>query len=160
MIKKDCQKNIRSIGSLCGQLSQANIMIYHYENLKWWGRKNSSTSAEIDEWDRLSRIWCERRSAIKNNIDRFIKSKLTENRRNNSVKSQSPAPFQILPISLMIDMLTIENIKIYDLKKKKNKNGVKRASARLKALKEAIDKSIYSVILSKHYKLEPEARTF
>ncbi|NMB57141.1 hypothetical protein GYA19_04380 [Candidatus Beckwithbacteria bacterium] len=156
-----------SLGSLCSLLSEANIQIYKYENQKWWGRKeNKATDKEINEWDEISRSWNEKRSAIKNKIDQLLKELLINIKNDNfnqdtqiNTKNQNFS-FQILPISLMIDMMTIENIKIFDLSKKNNEEGIKKATSRRDALKESIDRSIKEILKTGVYDLKSEARTF
>ncbi len=152
-----------SLGLLCNKLSTANIMVYHYENRKWWDRKKvTSTSKMIDEWDKLSRTWCERRNKVKNEIDSLFASKInqkeTYNKRNDTRRKK--IPFQVLPLSLIIDMLTIENIKIYDLRKKKQLNLAKKAQIKKNGLIKLIDKTIEDVIKTGKYEFEPEVRTF
>jgi len=144
-------------------LSEANIQIYKYENQKWWGRKEGKASSEeINEWDQISRSWNEKRSAIKNKIDAQLKdivSKLNKNEDKTTEQSKSFS-FQILPISLMIDMMTIENIKIFDLTNKGDDASVKKSASRRDELKKSIDESIEHILKTGEYKLEEEARTF
>ena len=156
------KKVTNALGKLCSALSHANIMIYKFENKKWWSRKNkTANSKKIDNWDRLSRIWCEKRNKIKNKIDSLITDLLKENYyQKGLVKKHRPFQFQVLPISLMIDMLTIENIKIYDLGLKKNIKAAAKATAKRAALIKEIDNSIKTVISSGSYDVKTEVRTF
>jgi len=154
-----------TLGNLCDLLIQANIYIYKYENLKWWGRKKKKASSnEINKWDKLSRTWNEKRSLLKNQIDNLLKQSLANKKKAALLKKITTPPqefsFQILPISLMIDMLTIENIKIYDLTNKNNKAAAKKAKSRVKVLKKNIDKALRQVFISGDYSLEEETRTF
>lgn len=155
------KKFILSLGSLCDKLSKANIKIYHYENLKHFGRQKGNTSQEIDEWDKLSRNYCEARSRIKNEIDQLLALEIKQFGANQHKKQVLESfPYIVFPISLMIDVLTIENIKIYDLKKKKDIKGVEMAKSRRNAVKKLIDYSLLSILKTDNYSPNPEARTF
>ena len=153
-----------SLGELCSFLAEANINIYKYENKKWWGRKQGeATSKEINEWDEVSRAWNEKRSQIKNRIDSLLRettAKISEAGVSNSQTNKAPFSFQVLPISLMIDILVIENIKVYDLTLKDNKEGVAKAAARKNELQKTIDDALTQIIQTGRYELQAEARTF
>jgi DNA primase catalytic subunit len=153
-----------SLGELCSFLAEANINIYKYENKKWWGRKRGeATNKEINEWDKASRAWNEKRSQIKNRIDTLLREaaeKTFKTRASNPQTNKTPFSFQVLPISLMIDMLTIENIKIYDLTLKDNKEGVAKATARKNELQKTIDNALAQILQMGKYELQAEARTF
>lgn len=158
-LTKQTVKNY-SLGGLCSLLAEANVHIYEYENKKWHGRvKKSTTSNEIDQWDLASRTWNEKRSMIKNQIDIKLKHLLINN-SSISNSGNNLSSFQILPISLMIDMLTIENIKIYDLTIKKKSEQVKKAQSRKKALQISINDFLAKIIKEGGYNLEEEVRTF
>jgi len=155
-----------SFGELCSLLAEANIEIYKYENKKWFGRsEKDASSQEIDIWDEASRSWNEKRSKIKNRIDTVLKEMVVSSnlqkslplRRKNNKTSYS---FQVLPISLMIDMLTIENIKFFDLANKGNTEGVLKAKARKGELQKIVDEAVSHVVQTGEYKLQPEVRTF
>lgn len=147
-----------SLSYLCENLFNANFAIYELENKKWWGRKNkTATSKEIDNWDEVSRAWNEKRSIIKRDIDVTLREKFHD---ESSQSIDEQFLFKVLPISLMIDMLTIERIKIFDLKKKKNVSGVVRARNKMKALSKIIDQSIKKIAVEKKYEIAQEARTF
>jgi len=83
-----------TLGELCDLLAQANIHIYKYENLKWWGRKQKKASvSEINKWDKLSRTWNEKRSLLKNQIDKLLK-------QSSSVKTN--IDFLVLAIAIFL----------------------------------------------------------
>lgn len=154
-----------TLGELCSILAEANIQIYKLENKKWWGRQEgNATDKEINDWDDVSRTWNEKRSMIKNQIDNVIRASLNSKSLDNTkmIKSddKSGFSFQVLPISLMIDMLTIENIKIYDLTIKKNDAGVMKAKSRRDALQKNIDEGLKHIFSTNKYTQEGEARTF
>lgn len=152
------------LGELCEELFEANFQIYSLENKKWWGRKDgTASSAEIDEWDRGSRIWNEKRSTLKMGIDAAIAASLPRAVPDRTVgrnASSALNPFAVVPISLMIDMLAIERIKAHDLLQKKDADGVKRAEAKILELKKLIDASIEKVSAERRYDAAAEARTF
>lgn len=153
----------RSLSELCSLLAEANLAIYQYENKKWWGRKQQTVSdKEINQWDEVSRSWNEERSKIKNQIDAVIKEVCTSGPQSQTKEKGvgSGFSFQVLPISLMIDMLTIENIKIFDLTQKDNASGVAKARARKEELERHIDSAIEQVVRTGLYDLQGEARTF
>jgi hypothetical protein len=150
-----------SLGQLCDLLAKANIYIYYYENKKWWGRKKHiSTAKQVDEWDNLSRKWNEKRSKIKKNIDLLI-YELSNKKNTNSKYTKLQTSYKILPISLMIDMLVIENIKSYDqLQKKGGDNNQISSKVKTRELIKLIDKSLDDVIKNGKYESESEIRTF
>lgn len=161
MVNSKYTKSLPTLGSLCSDLAKANVMIYHYENQNWWAiRGKKISNKKIAKWDMLSREWNEKRSKIKNEIDKLLSSQFNKRGHVNKPTQDLNFPFQILPISLMIDMLTIENIKIYDLKKKKNIEGIRRATAKKRALIEEIDKCLNIILKAGKYEPTPEARTF
>jgi hypothetical protein len=146
------------LGDLCEALFEANRNIYEFENKKWYGRgKKGVNPADIDEWDLESRKWNEERSAIKGEIDSLLQKKF--NRESDTEKADQGI-FSVLPISLMIDMMSIEKIKAYDLKKKGDKVGESKANGKLEAIKSLIDRSIRRIASEKKYVIAKEARTF
>ena len=150
--------NKRNLSELCEMLFDANFNIYELENKKWWGRKNKTASSiEIDKWDYISRAWNEKRSICKKEIDITLQKifhKETKNVKNKELL------FSVFPISMMIDMMTIERIKIYDLTNKNDISGVKNARIKLRALKQLIDTSMIKIASEKRYFVTQEARTF
>ena len=149
-----------TLAQLCSLLAEANINVYHYENKKWWSRKNKTSSSDhINSWDLVSRTWNEQRSLIKNQIDSLIKELLTKKINQNSLNTDRFL-YQVLPISLMIDMLIIENIKIYDLTLKKDKDGIEKATSRKKALEKTLEDAFLNISVTGSYELNEEARTF
>ncbi len=153
----------QTLGSLCSQLAYANIMVYHYENNKWWKRKNNSASLEdINNWDLKSRTWCEKRAKIKNLIDDCI-IQLIQSNKNIKIKHKvqnNSTITQIVPISLIIDMLTIEQIKKYDLKRKSYPKETEKVNQKIKNLCKLIDETIRDISLSGKYTNISESRTF
>ena len=155
-----------SLGSLCSTLSQANIMIYHYENKKWWERKRKmTTDKQINQWDRKSRIWCEKRNKLKQQIDKLLVIEIqskgqTAEKKLGSIKEQR-IPYEILPLSLMIDMLSIENIKRYDAKTKKGSDKkIRLIETKITNLIRQIDLSLTEIIRNRTYQVIDEVRTF
>jgi hypothetical protein len=156
----DIKVKIDSLGSLCEAVAWANIQIYDLENKKWWNRKSgTATDADINRWDEVSRSWNEKRSLHKRQIDELLTTKLTGQPAERPITVASIS-FQVLPISLMIDMLTIECIKIFDLTKKGSESGVNMAKARKEALKNQIDAALEHIVRVGHYDVKGEARTF
>ena len=68
--------------------------------------------------------------------------------------------FQVFPISLMVDMMTIERIKIFDLTGKKDLVSAVKAENKLKSLQKIIDRYIARIATEKKYNITEEARTF
>lgn len=155
-------RSVSSLGKLCSDLAYANIMVYHYENKKWWERKQKLVkNKDINLWDFKSRFWCEKRNKIKNAIDRSLSDLLNYTPKSlRTRKAVNNIPFQIFPISLMIDMLTIENIKKYDLKKKGKDKYLSNITIKINSLKKGIDYSIRLINETGDYSYQNEARTF
>ncbi|MEI8327914.1 MAG: hypothetical protein WCG02_02145 [Candidatus Taylorbacteria bacterium] len=150
----------QKLSELCEMLFDAKFNVYELENKKWWGRKNkTANSSEIDKWDQVSRAWNEKRSVIKKEIDEFFKQKFDDGSKKE-IDIEEKLLFSVLPISLMIDMMTIEKIKMFDLRNKKNSEGLKKAEKKLKALKKLIDSSVIKIAQEKNYIITQEARTF
>lgn len=155
------KKNNQSIGELCSELSWANLQIYEAENKKWWGRKKSTaTSEDIDNLDKSSREWNEKRSYLKRNIDELIKKNINKIAPKAKQNFSISEIFPVMPISLMIDMLTIENIKIYDLEKKEDSKSSQKAQLKRNQLIKTINIAFKNVIEKSEYKTTLEARTF
>lgn len=152
-----------TLGALCSKLAEANLNIYEYENKKWWERKQGNASdKDINEWDQTSRAWNELRSKIKNRIDSILIEAISSSMEvAKKLENDSVTNFQILPISLMIDMLTIENIKIFDLSKKEGRQSdIINAEEKKEKLEEAIHNALEFIAKNGQYKLKPESRTF
>ncbi len=148
-----------TFGQLCDLLVKSNICIYQYENLKWHKRSaNDGNEKQRDTWDYQSRRWNEKRSAIKNRIDVLLKQRIK--RRTKTSKKHPVYPHQILPISHLIDMLTIENIKIYDKTIKDDKKGKQLSAKKTKALRAYIETALEDICASGVFPVEPETRTF
>ena len=60
----------------------------------------------------------------------------------------------------MIDMLTIECIKVFDLGNRGDEDGVNMANARKEALKSQIDTALDDIVQTGCYDIKGEARTF
>lgn len=149
-----------NLGELCDLLAKTNISIYYFENRKWWGRKDrSAQAADINEWDELSRKWNEQRNKLKNRIDVLLQNKVG-NKPADLHPVKASFPYQILPISLLIDMLTIENIKIYDHIQKGDEENGKPAEAKRKELIKTINGALEEITTNGSYRFEQEARTF
>lgn len=158
LLNKPVRSN--SLGYLCDLLAKSNISLYHYDNRKHWGRiKENIGGEEIDKLDQLARSWNEKRSKVKNKIDQVLRQKISKPKKQ-AKRFQSNFTYQILPISLMIDMLAIENIKIYDLLNKENVTDSNKAKNRAEELIKIIDQAIDDVIAKKSYQLDEEVRTF
>ncbi len=154
-----------TFGELCSILAETNFYIYEYENKKWWNRKNgTATDKDINMWDEASRAWNEMRSRIKNKIDLDLKNNFsasTSKIPDTSSPTRGSSSFQVLPISLMIDMLTIENIKIFDLKSKKGRQSdITNATSKKRELERSIEEAIVLIAKKGQYDLKPESRTF
>lgn len=148
-----------TFGELCNLLVRSNISIYQYENLKWHKRNaNDGNAKQRDAWDYRSRRWNEKRSAIKNRIDILLQQMMGERKKKPS--KNISYPHHVLPISHLIDMLTIENIKIYDRTMKGDKKGKLVSAKKSKALREYIDAVIKDISVSGAFPAEPETRTF
>lgn len=158
LLNKPVRSN--SMGYLCDLLAKSDISLYHYDNRKYWGRiKDNLDSEEIDKLDQLARAWNEKRSKVKNRIDQILRQKINKPKKP-AKKSQTNFSYQILPISLMVDMLMIENIKIFDLTSKKKFSYVRKAKNRARELMYTIDSALDDVGATKSYQLDEEVRTF
>ncbi len=158
--KKEINK--ATLGELCSMLVWANNSVYHYENKKWQGRKDKiATSKQIDNWDEISRKWNEARSQIKNRINDVIKdTSFKKEKKKKTGEREEEMSFDVLPISLMIDMLIIENIKLYDLTLKNKKSDIKKVSTKKKEIEKMIDKSMDNIARKGYYDFQTEIRTF
>lgn len=156
------KKNARiGLEKLSKKLREANLNVYRFENKKWWGRKNGTANhIEIDNWDKISREWNEKRSVIKRDIDLFIQSKYKNPTKGFSRSNNHQEIFSAIPISSMIDMLIIEKIKVADFKKKNNLVALAMAKEKIKALNSLIRDSFHQIDLDGVYLTTQEMRTF